>query len=128
MMNVRGHIAVALVAASLSGCSVIKPRPEVKAFGLHFIDLLERGDSAALVATVDPGLTTSSMFSKLTEVGDSVRSLRRDSTWLVGWRANSTSNSYNASLTYSVRGSWTRADRSGRRAAKRRLSRVRGTH
>jgi hypothetical protein len=93
-----------LVVALALGCALTKPDPELDAFGRRTIQLFASGDSAALAASLDPSLTTSTTWGKITEVHDSLATFHGDSTALIGWNIVASPNSYRADLTYELHG------------------------
>jgi hypothetical protein len=95
----------ALIVAVLAlGCSIPRPDGNVTEFSLRFLSLLESRDSVAIVAAVDPSLTSYSAWGQLSAVGDTLRSFHRDSTTLVGWNTFSSSDTYRGNLTFALHG------------------------
>jgi hypothetical protein len=97
-------IATALIATAVIGCSLAKPDPEVDKFGRQVLQLVQSGDSAALVPELDPSLTTSTMWLAMAEVRDTLRYWSPDSIAIVGWNVLNMPSSYTVEITYQLHG------------------------
>jgi hypothetical protein len=98
------RIVSAIIAMEVTACSLVKPDREVDKLGRQVLQLVQSGDSTALVPALDPSLTTSTMWLALAEVRDTLRSWSPDSVTIVGWNVLNMPSSYTVELTYQLHG------------------------
>jgi len=102
----RVKLCLALGGVLVVGAACVSGmRPsELDVFGREFLTTLQRGDSAAALNRLDPGLTTWTAQAQLMAVAESLRLWAPDSTHLVGWNVVESAGRSQAALTYEVHG------------------------
>lgn len=86
------------------GCSGPQPLRDYDAVGRRVLQLVQQGDSEALLPLLDPALTSSAAQAEVRATGDTLRAWAADSVALIGWNLVSEPNRKAAQLSYELRG------------------------
>lgn len=105
----RHHVVVRRLLLSCglihaTGCGPVKPDPDADAFARGALAMVQHGDSARLSHIIDQSLISSTQWTNLRGLQDSLRALNPDTLELIGFQALTMDGRYSISLTYQLHG------------------------